>query len=124
MGKIEAEAELNQLKQLIEAITAISERAQKMNLHDAEMSLEGNLGNPGALDNTERNLRKFEGSDLVRTGGLASLWHQNAKLTVPNFVPTSIPDLLRRIAMRLHGTPSSTATCDTPSHLVVFRASY
>jgi hypothetical protein len=52
------ETEYNKLKGLLEVLTNVSQAQQDtIVLHDAEMAMKGNAGNPEALGNLERNLR-------------------------------------------------------------------
>jgi hypothetical protein len=47
-----AEAEYQKLKGLAEILVGLARRAQDERLlHDAEMAIKGNIGNPDALDN-------------------------------------------------------------------------
>ncbi|MGA2203380.1 MAG: hypothetical protein ABSG40_15580 [Terriglobales bacterium] len=68
MRHAEAQAEYDKLKGLLEALSAIGERKDKM-LDGAEAALKG-IGNTDALKNLERNLCRIRRTILSELAGI------------------------------------------------------
>jgi hypothetical protein len=66
----EARAEYRKLEDLVKELAEVADRAQRVDLHNAERSIEGNLNNPPALEIIERNLRNIRALILSELAGV------------------------------------------------------
>jgi len=58
------------LQELVDSLSAAADRARKLDLHETEMALAGNAGNPSALDDLERQLRSLRARILSELAGI------------------------------------------------------